>query len=230
MGLKLDKVVPWGRSKAEYLKMFNLTPENLKQQILDCAAGPASFNAAMNKQGLKVVSCDPIYQFTAQEIAQKIEETYDIIFEGVEANKHKYIWKKIKSPQELAQVRMAAMKEFLEDFPLGIQERRYLNYSLPNLPFQSKQFDLALCSHFLFTYSDLLTLDFHRQAITEMLRVATEVRIFPLLNISGKPSLFLQPLLEILPQQGYQVAIQKVEYEFQQGGNQMLIVINNEEL
>ena len=69
MGLKLENVIPWGRSLEEYVRMFNLTPEDLKLAILDCAGGPASFNAEMTGQGYNVISCDPVYHFTADEIA-----------------------------------------------------------------------------------------------------------------------------------------------------------------
>ena len=37
MGFKLDNVVPWGRSFDEYVKMFNLTDDELKLHILCCA-------------------------------------------------------------------------------------------------------------------------------------------------------------------------------------------------
>ncbi len=44
MGFKLEKIIPWGRSMQEYIRMFDLTPDDLRLQILDCAGGPASFN------------------------------------------------------------------------------------------------------------------------------------------------------------------------------------------
>jgi hypothetical protein len=68
VSLKLDKVIPWGRCLDEYIGMFSLTSSDLKRAILDCAGGPASFNAEMTRQGNKVISCDPVYQFTAVEI------------------------------------------------------------------------------------------------------------------------------------------------------------------
>jgi hypothetical protein len=85
-------------------------------------------------------------------------------------------------------------------------------------------FDLALCSHFLFTYSDHLSEEFHLDAILEMCRVAREVRIFPLLKISGEVSPWLQPVIGELVARGYGVERMPVSYEFQKGGNQMLRV------
>ncbi len=76
MGFKLESIVPWGRSLEEYLRMFDLTDDDLKLKLLDCASGPASFNAEMTRKGYKVISCDPIYQFPADAIAQRIQETY----------------------------------------------------------------------------------------------------------------------------------------------------------
>jgi hypothetical protein len=120
---------------------------------------------------------------------------------------------------------MAAMRQFLEDFPQGIREGRYVTDELPKLSFKTSQFDLVLCSHFLFTYSEQLGAVFHLASILEMCRVAKEVRIFPLLvNFSGETSPLLQSLMKELQQQGYKVEIKQVPYEFQKGGNKMLCV------
>jgi hypothetical protein len=119
---------------------------------------------------------------------------------------------------------MSAMRQFLKDLPLGIQQKRYITSELLVLPFDIKQFDLALCSHFLFLYSDLLSLDFHLASIQELCRVADEVRIFPLLNMSGEVSPVLQSVMKELAAQGYNMEIKRVPYEFQKGGNQLLRV------
>lgn len=223
MSFKLENVIPWGRSMQEYVRMFDLTPDELKLAILDCAGGPASFNVEMTRLGYKVISCDPVYQFTAGEISQRIQDTYQVVIDGVRATWNKYVWQDIQSPEQLGKIRMAAMRQFLEDFPLGIQQRRYVTDELPVLSFNSGQFDLALCSHFLFTYSEHFGADFHLASILEMCRVAKEVRIFPLLvNFSGETSPLLQPVMNGLEQRGYKVEIKQVPYEFQKGGNKML--------
>jgi hypothetical protein len=74
------------------------------------------------------------------------------------------------------------------------------------------------------TRSDLLSAEFHRQSILELCRVAKEVRIFPLINISAEPSPWLQPVIDELQSRGYAVEIKKVAYEFQKNGNQILRV------
>jgi hypothetical protein len=228
MGVKLENVVPWGRSLEEYIRMFDLTSEELELSILDCGGGPSSFNAEMTCSGHKVISCDPIYQFTANEIAKRIQETYPVIIEATQANKKNFVWREIESLEQLGQIRMAAMHKFLEDFPLGAREGRYVTDELPILSFSTGQFDLALCSHLLFTYSEQLSAEFHLASILEMCRVATEVRVFPLLtNFSGEPSPFLQPVMSQLAAHGCRVELGQVPYEFQRNGNQLLRVFSN---
>jgi hypothetical protein len=224
MGLKLNQVIPWGRSLAEYIEMFHLTPEVLSGQILDCAAGPASFNGEMTRQGYQVVSCDPIYQFSVGDIRQRIAATYQTVVEGTRQHQEAYVWDKITSPEQLGQVRMAAMEQFLLDFPVGCSTGRYQVAELPHLPFPTEAFDLALSSHFLFTYSDHFSEAFHLNSILELRRVATEVRIFPLLTVSGEVSPWLNSIITQLQQHNYHTEIQTVSYEFQKGGNQMLQV------
>ncbi len=86
------------------------------------------------------------------------------------------------------------MDRFLADFPPGLAEDRYRTDELPHLAFGDGEFDLALCSHFLFLYSDHLTAGFHVAAIREMCRVAGEARVFPLLGAYGAPPPTWNPL------------------------------------
>jgi hypothetical protein len=225
MGIQLEHVVPWGRSLNEYRQMFSLTPADLQKNILDCGGGPSSFNAEMTQQGSRrVLSCDPIYQFSVSQIEQRIAETYDLLLAKVQSSLDAYLWHQINSPEQLGQVRMAAMRQFLQDFPQGLQANRYQVAALPTLPYRDRQFDLALCSHLLFTYSDHFSDVFHLHAIDELCRVAAEVRIFPLLKVSGEPSPFVDGIVSALRQKGDRAEIIEVDYEFQKGGNQMLSI------
>ena len=74
----------------------------------------------------------------------------------------------------------------------------------------------------MFLYSDQLGLEFHLKAILELCRVAKEVRIFPLLDLSHKTSAHLEPVLQGLVDAGLKTSIETVDYEFQRGANQML--------
>ncbi len=224
MTIKLDKVVPWGRNLDEYISMFDLTSEEKNLTILDCAAGPSSFNYEMTLQGYNVISCDPIYQFTADEIYQRIQLVYQNIIDQLKENYDTFVWENFQSPENLGKVRMAAMEKFLQDFPNGAEQKRYLTAELPKLPFEDNKFDLALCSHLLFLYSEQFSAEFHLESILEMCRVATQVRIFPLLKLSGEISPLVMPIIEKLSTKGYRVEIRQVDYEFQKGGNQMISI------
>jgi len=218
----LEKVVPWGRSFEEYRAMFSLTNADLEKSILGISDGPASFNAELTRRGGKVISADPIYRFSAEEIRKQIEKTYDEVIGEVEKNREAFVWKNINSVKALGKVRMAAMEKFLADYQNG--NERYQPAELPNLPFAENTFDLALCSHFLFLYSPHHDFDFHLNAVTALCRVAREVRIFPLIELSNARSRHLAGVFQILQKRGLHCKIEPVDYEFQKGGNEMLCI------
>ena len=225
MSVKYQNVVPWGRSFQEYVDMFSLTVEELNKSILGCGDGPASFNCEMNRKGKSVVSVDPIYELDRETIRKRIDETYLEVLEQTRANQDKFIWKNISSVEELGKVRMDSMNLFLDDFEEGKKQGRYVAGGLPELPFADNSFDLALVSHLLFLYSEQLPFDFHVQAIDELLRVAGEVRIFPLVDLNSRKSIHLDEIIGELVSQGYVVSEDKVSYEFQKGGNTMLKIL-----
>ena len=230
MVFKLENVVPWGRSLANYHQMFGLSDRDLTLNIVDCAGGPASFNAEMQDldrrgQDQKVISCDPIYRFSAAEIKGRIEATSPQIVQGLEENRDRFVWQEVSTPAELKTARLAAMALFLADYDQGLEQGRYRNVELPSLPFSAGEFDLALCSHLLFTYSEQFDTSFHLAAIQEMCRIAKEARIFPLVeNFTGETSQHLEPVINHLKQHGYVLEIRAVPYEFQKNGNEMLVV------
>jgi hypothetical protein len=219
----LNQVVPWGRSFDEYRRMFDLTEDDLNRFIIGCGDGPASFNAEASHRGKRVISCDPLYRFEKAQIQERVGATFEQIIEQTRRNTHEFVWEGgIRTVEELGRVRMSAMQAFLADYELGKAQARYLDAELPTLPFADAAFDLALCSHFLFLYSSQLGEAFHRAAMRELCRVATEVRIFPLLALGGELSPFVAGCVQSLRAAGHHVSIEKVPYEFQRGGNQMM--------
>jgi hypothetical protein len=224
MVMKLERVVPFGRSFDEYLKMFSLSLADLQLNILGVADGPASFNCEATKLGVKVTSIDPIYNFSGTEIKSRFDAVVDDIIEQVRATPDSWSWSYHRSAEALKQSRQRSIELFLQDYDKGKQEARYQTAELPNLNFADAQFDLALCSHFLFLYSQHYSESFHLNAILEMLRVSREVRIFPLLTLLLEKSPYLNAVKEYFGQLGYEVSIVPVEYEFQKGGNEMLVI------
>jgi SAM-dependent methyltransferase len=224
MPFTLEQVIPWGRSRDEYRRLFALSEQDLNSSILGVGDGPASFNAEMAAQGRRILSVDPLYAFAAAEISRRIDETYDRVVDQLWPILDSYVWREFADPDALGRHRLATMQRFLADYENGRSQGRYAVGSLPALDFADNQFDLALCSHLLFLYSEQLSYEFHLAAVKEMCRVAREVRIFPLLDLAVQPSRHLTPLQAELNGLGYQVALVPVEYEFQRGGNRMMVV------
>ena len=225
MPFQLTDVIPWGRTFEEYAAMFTLDDIDRSRSILGCSDGPASFNAEALQRNIKVVSADPLYQFSVPQIRKRIADTAPTVAAQIKENAEDFVWNHFKSVTELVAARMKAMQVFLADFDAGLQQGRYVPAQLPDLPFFDGTFDLALCSHFLFLYSEHCDAQFHIQALRELCRVAQEVRVFPLLELSGAPSRHLPEVLKALEEGGYTVQIAPVNYEFQKGGNQMLRLV-----
>lgn len=224
MAVSFKQIVPWGRSRKEYELMFRLSSQDLAKGILDCGGGPASFTAELSAVGLRGLSIDPIYAYSGPEIRARFEEVVQPMLAQVRATPEDWSWSYHRDPDDLCANRRAALEIFLSDYDAGLKARRYLAGELPALPFAAGSFGLAVCSHLLFLYSDLLSADFHIQAVTELCRVAEEVRIFPLLTLARKPSPHLSAVQAALGSHGFKSEVVRVNYEFQRGGNEMLRV------
>ncbi len=223
MAFKLDSVVPWGRNMEEYRLMFQLSDEDLSKRIAGFGDGPACFNYEMTERCGKVTSFDLIYQFSRADIEKRIEEVRVTVMKQMRENMHNYVWKNIKDLDELEKIRMSAMKKFLSDYEKGKAEGRYVYHELPNiLPCGEDYFDIGLSSHFLLMYT-ALGYDFHIAAMTEMLRVCKEIRIFPIVDLDANKTDLIKNVIDYF-RKDYKVEIVKTEYEFQKGDNKLLIV------
>jgi hypothetical protein len=221
MGMRLEKVVPWGRNIDEYRAMFLLSDDDMKKKIAGFGDGPASFNRQAKELGAKVTSFDPVYSFTAEELKSRINEVRDIIIGQMRENSENYVWDRIKDVNELEKIRMSAMEMFLEDFERGKAESRYICHELPErLPCDDLSFDIGLSSHFLLMY-DSLGYDFHIASISEMLRVCREVRIFPLCDLDSRESELTEKVIEYFSR-NYKTEVLKTDYLFQKGADKML--------
>ena len=221
MVFELENTVPWGRTLSEYKNIFNLSETDLDKKIISFGDGPASFNSEMTEVGKSIISIDPIYQFSKNDIKNHIDKTRLLVMKQMRENQDKFVWTSIPNVDELEKLRMSAMKKFINDYEEGTHQNRYLAHELPNqLDFEENSFELGLSSHFLILYSKL-GLDFHIKSISEMLRLCKEVRIFPLLNLNAEKSEVLDDIIEYFNNE-YEIVIETVDYEFQKGGNEMM--------
>lgn len=223
MAFRLSGVVPWGRNMEEYRLMFRLNDDDLSKKIAGFGDGPACFNRELTERGGSVTSFDIIYQFSKKDIERRIDEVRVEVMEQMRRNKENYVWTHFKSLDELESTRMNAMRRFLEDYERGRREGRYICHELPNrLPYEDSHFDLGLSSHFLLMYT-ALGYDFHIAAISEMLRVCREVRIFPVADLDGSRTQLINDVIAHFSGD-FRVELVKTEYEFQKGGTAMLSI------
>lgn len=216
----LDGVVPWGRRYGEYAAFFALRGD--EGSILDCGAGPSSFAAEAHQQGLDVIALDPLYVCDGEAIRARFEATCAPMMAGLRAARHRFVWSRYASPENIESLRREALSRFLQDYETGRTAGRYIAASLPELPLADQQFDLALVSHFLFLYGDTLSAAFHIAALEELLRVAGEVRVFPLLNLDGGPSSHLPVVIAHFARRHVKAELVPVDFEFQRGATRML--------
>ena len=218
--MELSGVVPWGRNIDEYREMFRLSDEDMKKKIAGFGDGPASFNFQASQAGA-VTSFDPIYSFSASQLRKRIDEVRKTVMQQMAESTENYVWNRITSLSELERVRMSAMAMFLSDLEQGRREGRYIPHQLPDrLPYSGITFDIGLSSHFLLMYTSL-GFDFHVSAISEMLRICREVRIFPLCDLDSNSSELTERVIKHFSTD-HSVDIIKTKYEFQKGADKML--------
>jgi hypothetical protein len=222
----LGGVRPWGRRLSEYRAFFALD-DALDGPILDVGAGPSSFAAEATAQGISVMAIDPIYRQDAQTIRSGFSATAEAMKAGLERAAYRFVWDYYGSPDAVYRLRQEALDLFLADFENSRDHDRYLAEALPALSFPDRSFRLALCSHLLFLYSEELDLEFHIRSILELLRVADEIRIFPLIALNGEPSRHLGPVVEAMRAHGAIAELAAVPFEFQKGATQMLRLLRN---
>src|SRR6202451_4785468 len=97
MPFQLTDVIPWGRTFAEYAAMFALDDMDRSRSILGGSDGPASFNAEALQRNIKVVSADPLYQFSVPQIRKRIADTAPVIGGQIKDNAHDFVWHHFKS-------------------------------------------------------------------------------------------------------------------------------------
>lgn len=206
--MDVTEVVHWGRDLDEYRQMFALTNADLDRRILGCSDGPACFNAEMSALGYRVVSFDPLYGMPLEHIETRIREGANF-GRAISDARHDdlFLWSSdgYATVDTVIDRHTAAMHRFLKDFSIAGDSGRYVAGSLPDLPFDDDSFDLALCGHYLFLYSHLLTLQYHLDSVHEMLRVAHEVRIHPLIDLIPARSPYAEPVIEALRAEGHTV-------------------------
>ncbi|MDE2889485.1 MAG: class I SAM-dependent methyltransferase [Gemmatimonadota bacterium] len=214
-------VPAWGRSAAEYEAFFALSDVPSSARVLDCGGGPSSFTAEWGGTGRFVVAVDPVYGFSGHKIEADFQSTSARMLKGAREAYARFRWDHYGSPESVVRLRRDVLSTFLRDFRSASASGRYVAGRLPDLPFRSKTFDLVLCSHLLFLFSAEFNLEMHVACLWELLRVGREVRVYPLLDMSGKPSRHLDHTIQKMRDRA-DAEVVPVPFEFRRGDTNML--------
>ena len=213
----------FGRNYQEYLAMFSLDESSLRgRSILDCPSGPDSFVADGTECGLNVIGCDPMYSMSIEQLCKSGKEHIDECLAQIEQTPGNF---DIQDVEKFCKDKYDALESFSKDYLSG-KGTRYIDASLPNLPFGDRSFDLVLSSHFLFCYAsvknggmlqgDMFDLDFHLKGITELARVTrSELRMTPTHSMQAPPRRhpFLDASAKHLESLGFAVTIEPSKYD-----------------
>jgi hypothetical protein len=212
------------RSFDEYRAMFALSDEDLGLRILDCPGGAASFTAEAGERGADVVAVDPQYgpgrHLLGKLAEREIEHKHQLLVEHAS----RFVWDWFGDAERYTRLRVESARAFAAD--IAARPDRYVEGSLPQLPFPDRSFDLVLSSHLLFSYGARLSEEFHLSALLELVRVARrEVRLFPVvLHTSDHRYEALDRLRGALDGWGVPSRLDRVGYAFQPGGDQALVL------
>jgi hypothetical protein len=94
------------------------------------------------------------------------------------------------------------------------------------LSYADQQFDLVLVGNILFGESQSQSEDSQEEILLELIRVGTEVRVFPLVHQDGQPSDHLGRVTQILQKQGLSIELRQVLSENKGTLNAMLRIWN----
>lgn len=219
------------RSYEEYARMFACDwGAGNPGPILDAAGGASSFAASARRLGLSVVSADPLYRLTAEEMeVHGLREMEDVTAKLVRTA-HRFDWSYYGTPEAHERGRRESFAEFIGDYRVLRGTGAYVEASLPELPFPDGSFQYALCSHFLFLYAEQFGYDFHLKALLELARVCRpggEVRVYPLLDLKWNPYPELERLLGELRGHGLTTVFTESRLPFIPGSTRLLRIVRD---
>jgi hypothetical protein len=221
---KTDEVVLLGRTFEEYVGMFGLDQATLRENyILDAASGVSSFCAEANAREYRVSASDRIYTLSADEIERTCSRDLDNMIAQLAGITQNYVWDFFPNLTALRAQRERAYRGFVAEYR-QYGHSRYITTEYPTSSFADGQFDLALVSHFLFLYDEQLDYDFHQRTLLELLRIAHEVRLFPLVNMRTERASAIAKLSADPAFASYDIRIVPVDYEFIRNSREMMVI------
>jgi len=220
---EIDDFAFIGRTFTEYRRMFDLDPGRwVGNRVLDCPAGPCSFISEAQDRGIDACGVDTMYDRSPAVLSEICTADIETAMAALEGIEDLYVWEFYDDVSELAAYRELAASRFLRDYTHNGE--RYVAADLPTTPFGEDEFNLVLSAHFLFLYDDRLSRQFHLETAKELSRISRQLRIFPLHGFDAEQSDLVGDVVERLRSAGHTAEIRSVPFEFQQGGDEMLVV------
>lgn len=193
--------------------IFDLSEQDLTKKILVYGAG-ASYLAHPN-----ITLVDPLYQHDLSEIKQLTAAKYQELEKTFKQNPA-YVWEYYSSPTAALEAYQKNSGAFLEHYSQEKKAQRYISGNLENLPFPDNAFDLLLCLDSFFATSQHL--ESHLDMVKELQRIASDIRVFPLLDKSGQLFTNIGQFIFDLQQQGFGIELKHSDFVLQDQGDAVL--------
>lgn len=210
----------WVYDFADYLQMFNLDTVDLEKKILDFPGGISSFNAQAHADHQQVISIDSIYKADFSTMQQDADAMLAKREQDMSAQQQEYLQSQIDIKEIFTTWRQTVAR-FLQDYPSGYEQGRYVHIGSTTWPFQPHQFDIALCSDLNLYELDNLNLSL-LDIIKQLVRISKEIRIFPLLSASGNIATDWGPVMLWLQEHNFGQEIKQIDFQQLCGSNAML--------
>jgi hypothetical protein len=221
-GLRLPHVAFFGRTLAEYLEMFAISLDELRDgTTLDCPSGPDSFVAEACALGCEVSGVDPMYAYEPDALATRARRNLDASFVHIDAQRERLTFRDYDS---FKRAKYEALDAFLRDY--AEHRMRYLAASLPALPIADRSFDRVLAANFLFSYANTefgglyegreFDLEFHLASVEEISRITRrEIRLVPMGSFDPppRPHSYRDPVSEHLERLGWATSLVPSSYQ-----------------
>jgi hypothetical protein len=106
---------------------------------LDCPSGASSFVAeANNRYEINAIGCDPLFDRPSRILQKRGEEDIEYVVNRVSIAPELYNWDFYSSIEELTDYRKLSLEQFISDYNLGRERKRYIKAELPKLPFTDR--------------------------------------------------------------------------------------------
>lgn len=204
--------------------MFGLTEaEVLAGPVLDCPGGAAGFTSGVRGRGGHAVAVDPVYGTPPAELVATVRAGLERGLRYLDENRDSYVWTYFDSPEDLTRRRLAGLDAFAASYTGA--DGHHVCAALPDLPFPDGAFRLVLSAYLLFSYPDHIDEARHLESLRELVRVAgEEVRLYPLIDTAYARYPGIGDLRRALEAEGVDSEVRRVEYGFQRGADEVLIL------